>query len=580
MMSRRRRTTRRPRRPGYTPREAAGEPPARSTRTFLLHVGVILGVGIIAYGGSFDGEFVSDDLNAVRDNEKIQALDWEHLRQIATTFDDSNYIPIKVLSLAIDYQLWGPDPTGYHVTNLLIHLGCAVLIYATLLRMGWGAVAALLTSLLWAVHPLQVESVAWISERKNTLSGLFFFAAFYLYLGFSERRRAGTYAAILLLYVLALLTKMNTMVLPAIFLAYEAAYRFRIRKADVLASLPLFAIAAAIAWYNLVGNPIHGASWHGGSVIATWLTSAVVVFRYLGKVLAPTDLQAFYDVPLRDSVGDPAVGSSIVGLAALVGVTAWLLRRRRRVAFWILWFVITLAPMLNIVVPFRVLMQDRYMYLALLGPLAFAAEALTAVARSRRARGVLVAAGCAAVIAGVALSIRQVEAWNSPLDLWKHAVVRQAQIPGSPRANVPDLQGKVEFLERGIRNTPSAAILQHNLGALLFSAGETERALTLLESAARLEPDNAVFQMNLGRARGAAGRHDLALEPLERAVELQPYLGPARHHLTLAYIQVGNAEAARRQLEAYASIQPGSGHLARDLALLERLEAASQRDAR
>jgi hypothetical protein len=543
-------------------------------RVLLLHVAVILGVGLVAYAGSFDGEFVSDDISAIRDNPKLRSLDREHLTEIVTTFDDANYIPVKVLSLAIDYQLWGSDPAGYHMTNLLIHLGCAVLIYFTLLRMGLGAVAALLTSLLWAVHPLQVESVAWISERKNTLSGLFFFAAFYLYLGFSERRRVGTYLAILLLYVLALLTKMNTMVLPVIFLVYEAAYRFRLRRNDVLASLPLFAIAAVVAWYNLAGNPIHGASWHGGSMVTTWLTSAVVFFGYLGKVIAPVGLQTYYAVRLHDSPADLAVLAALLGLVALAVVTIRLLRESRRAAFWILWFGITLLPMLNVVVPFRVLMQDRYMYLALLGPLAFAAEILTASARSATAKRVLAGAACVAVVVCVALTVNQVEVWANPLSIWKNGAVARPQIPGSPGTSVPDLEAKVEFLDAEVRRDPSSALLQHNLGALLFAAGRPDKALPLMETAVRLDPDDGIAQLDLGRTYAALGRHEQALPPLERAVELEPHLGPARHHLALTYIRLRDPGAARRELEVYARLQPASGHLARDLALLEQLEAS------
>ena len=274
----------------------------RLKRDIVLLAVAIAVVTIAAFGPSVSGEFVSDDTQSVRDNPLLRSLDGTHLKAIFSSFDDSNYIPIKVLSLAIDRSLWGPSPTGFHVTNILLHVLCALLVFAILMRLEMPPIASCLAALVWAVHPLQVESVAWISERKNVLSGLFFLAAFLLYLSYSETGRTRTYIAIVALFVLATLSKMNTMVLPALCLAYEATYRFRLRRRDLQAALPLLGIGAMVGWYNLSGNPIHGASYHGGSAIVTWLSSSVVVFRYLGNAVLPVSLCSSYDVPLRDSL--------------------------------------------------------------------------------------------------------------------------------------------------------------------------------------------------------------------------------------------------------------------------------------
>ena len=161
------------------------KPPSQTTEPSILgrgrisyspffHSALIVILIFVAYSGSFDGEFVSDDIRRVRDNPTIQSLQWSNIKEIFTTFDGANYMPLKVLSLAVDYQLWGPTPTGFHITNLLIHIFCALLIYNILIRIGMHPPPACLIALLWAIHPLQVESVAWISERKNVLSGLFF----------------------------------------------------------------------------------------------------------------------------------------------------------------------------------------------------------------------------------------------------------------------------------------------------------------------------------------------------------------------------------------------------------------------
>jgi tetratricopeptide (TPR) repeat protein len=553
-------------------------------RVGLLHAAAIAGVTLLAYAGSFAGEFVSDDLAGVRDNPLLRSLAWSNVKRIFASFDDSNYIPLKVLSLAVDHRLWGPEPWGFHATNLALHVGCALWIYAILLRFELATGAAFLVALLWAVHPLQVESVAWVSERKNVLSGFFFFATFWAYLVYSHgrgaRRRAGAYLGALALYVLALLSKMNTMVLPALFLAYEATWRFRLRAAHVAACVPFFAAGAAVAHYNLAGSKIHGAAWHGGSMVVTWLTSAGVVFGYLRRVILPAGLRPWYDVRLRDSLADPAVALSLLGLAAIAAATIWLLRARRREAFWILWFFIALAPMLNVVVPFRVLMQDRYMYLALLGPLALAASGVAGAARRGGAgRAAVVAAAAAAVVGCVVLTHRQVEVWASPFALWRSGTEGQAWIAADPVYKGDDYDRQVVYLEDALARDPSSAVLRNNLGGFYFSAGRIDAARVELEAAAALAPEDPVVLTNLGRVHARAGRLAEAADVLERALARDRYSAVARFALVGVHIDRGDAVAAGRELDIYARLFPDrqrSPMLARERARLARLEGAGR----
>ena len=549
----------------------------RVYRTSLLGACAIALVTLIAYSGSFDGEFVSDDVRRVRDNLYIRSLDAEHIKNIFRNFDGANYMPLKVLSLAVDYRLWGPAPRGYHITNLILHIGCAVLIYLILMRLGLSPVAACLTAMLWAVHPLQVESVAWISERKNVLSGLFFFAAFGVYLRFSERASVGSYLGVLTLYALALLSKMNTMVLPVICVAYEAAFRFRLRWRHVMAALPMVVMAAVAAWYNLAGNPIHGGSYHGGSAIITWLTSAVVFFRYIGHTLVPLGLRYWYDVPLRDSVLDPPVAFSLLGLAAIGAAIVWLIRIRQSSVFWILWFGITLGPMLNIF-PFRSLMNDRYMYLALLGLLALAATHLDAL-RSIAARRRVVAAAAAATLACVVVTHRQVEVWDTPLTMWASSAHRDAFMAVDPRHARPATQTQFEYLGQALEKDPDSPILLNNVGALHFQLGRFHEALARFEQAERLAPDSPNIPLNLGRAYAQLGRLPDARRKLERAVELNPHSFVTHRYLTRLCLVLNDLEGARRGVAALARTRPHPSEARtwrEERIALERLEAASR----
>lgn len=521
----------------------------REARETIVHALVIVATTVLVFAGSVDGAFVSDDVMLVQNNPLLRSLSPAGIAAIFRSFDGPNYVPVAVTSLALDDQAFGPGPFGHHVTNVLLHAACALLVYAILRRLWMTPFAAFLTAMLWAIHPLQVESVAWIAERRNVLSGLFFFAAFLAYLAFSDRPRASTYVAFLVCYVLALLSKMNTMVLPAVCVAYEVAFRHRLRPRDLLAALPPLVLAALVGWYNIVGNPIHGDAWYGGSRTITWLSVSVVPFRYLGNVLLPWGLRPTYDVRLYDSPFVAPVPFALAGLAGLAIGTIALLVRRRREAFWVLWFVITLLPMLNVLVPFRSLMNDRYMYLSLVGPLALAASVLAAYepAPLRRA-GAVIAMAAAVAYAGV--SIRQVGIWASPLTLWA-ANADRPMLGVDPVYRAPDHAERVAYLQRALAEHPSSGALHNNLGALYYGAGELPEAVAELEEARRLLPDDPAVLLNLGRAYALLGRPDAAGPALARAVDLRPYDFLSRYQLLRFQLYVEHDPAeARATLDA------------------------------
>ena len=540
------------------------------------HAVAIVVVASAAYAGSLDGAFVSDDHVSVERNAVIRGLDAAHLARIATTFDDANYIPVKVLTIAVDYRLWGLDPTGYHVTNVAIHAAAALVVYALLARMGLAPAVAVLAALAWAVHPVQVESVAWISERKNVLSGLLFLAAFHVYLGFSARPSAARYALVVLLYGLALLSKMNTVVLPAIVLAYEVAWRGRWRWRDGAVVLPLLALGAVVVWANLAGNTSHGASWHGGGPVVTWLSSAVVVWRYVAKLVWPVGLAARYAVPLYGSLLDPPVLAAVVGLAALGVAIAWMVATRRRAAFWLAWFVVCLAPMLN-VIPFRSLMQDRYLYLPLLGPIALVAFALDARLRAPRARRLAGAAAVALLAVAGTRTVDLVEMWDSDFTLWQGEARTAAFLAPDPVYVPPEAEARRAYLRRALEGRPSSPFLRNNLAGMAYSAGRAADAVPGLEAAHVLAPEHPTILVNLGRAYARTDRPDDARRLLERAVARAPY--DVQVHLALGrlLLSLGDAAGARRALELAASLIPPAAAAqawAREWAALARLERA------
>lgn len=511
---------------------------------------------VLTYLGSLDGGFVSDDVRGIRDNPLLRSLAPDNLAAIATGFDDANWIPLKVLSLAVDQHVFGPEPFGYHLTNLVLHVGCALLVLRILRVLGLSAGAALLTALLWALHPVQVESVAFMSERKNVLSAAFFLGAFLAWTRYARTRRARDWTLAALLFAGALLSKMNTVVLPALCLAYEWVAGDRLDRRRVVPTLPLFAVGALVVWINLAGSTVHGSTpWHGGSPVVTWLSSSTVVFRYLGLVIAPVALRSYYHVPLRGSPADPAVAAALAGLLLLTAVTLWLLWRRRREGFWLFWFGVTLAPMLN-VVPFPALMQDRYLYLALLGLLAAPATALDRL-RGLTPRRATAALATAAALACALLSVRQIETWHDPLSLWRAWAVADWYLPAD-RSGVrgPDSDAKLALLEAAAAAAPASVVARHNLGALRYERGDLPGARAELEAAARLDGAQGIVLLNLGRTLLRGGDPARAAAVLERAAALEPHVFWIHLNLARARLALGDRAGARTALDTAARTRP------------------------
>jgi len=537
-----------------------------------LHLGVIALAVIVAYAASVHGEWISDDITSIAQNPVLRSLAPGNILLIMSRFEGPNYAPLYMLSYAIDWAMFGNDPTGFHVVNLLFHIADAALVYWLLLRLGERDALAFGVALVWAVHPVQVESVAWITERKNVLSTLFFLLAFIAYVRYSDHPRPRTYAAIVLLYLCGMLTKINVIVLPAVMLTYELTYRARLRRRDVLATLPLFAIAAFLAWVNLHGNTTHGANYHGGSLWVTLRTSATVIPQYLRLIVAPFGLSSFYYTPLRASWLDLDVLGSVILIVGLLGTACVLAWRRHPSAFWILWFFVTLSPMLNIV-PFPALMDDRYLYIPLVGPLVLIAWGVDAVVRRTPAvgRAVPVLVGVAA-LACVALTIARVPAFHDELSLWADWALRTVYITSDRPYGPAPRPRELQLLRDALAKDESSAVLHNNLGGIAFEEGRMPDALAELSRAYQLEPRNPAIALNLGRAYLYSRQPEAAARILEEAVRLEPPSYYANLNLARAYILNGDAPRASDALARARAIRPTWSDLGQVEDALARLE--------
>ena len=508
---------------------------------------------LAAYGGVADHRFLLnwDDAGYVAQNPAAQGLSWEHLRLAFTRAYVGNYAPVHVASYMLDHQLWGGAPGRMALANAVLHAANALLLLWLVLRLTGRPLVAWLAACLFALHPVQVESVAWISQRKTVLSMTFFLLALLLFVAYRDRRRpALAYAGSVGCFVLAVLAKSAAVVLPAVLVLLDALVPRRDSRARLLLdTLPFVAVAAAAAAVALwTQQPVATSArltYLGGSPASWALTMSTVLVRYAGLLVWPAHLSAAYAPPFRAGL-DGESAASLALIAAAGAAAAWLLRRRPRTFLWLGIAVLGLAPVLQIV-PLVTLMNDRYLYYPMVGiaPLVVLLALPEEQAAPPWARSAALAALVAVLLVLGFLSRSRVEAWRDDLALWSDAA----------------------------RKTPEAPAVWFSLGMSLDDAGrEVEASLAYLR-ALSLDLDLPEARGNLGPVRLWAAREGLGSGALRTGARAQDLL-----LLGTAQLLLGERrEAERACAEAIriapsrpgwvclgrARLEPGQSHQAR-----------------
>ncbi|MBI1852205.1 MAG: tetratricopeptide repeat protein [Planctomycetes bacterium] len=530
----------------------SAEPPSRRRR-ILLASGLLL-VTLIAYGPALFSGTIWDDSDHVMANPSLSGLGG--LLRIWSTTDCPQYYPVTFTSFWIERQLWGLSPIGYHVTNVVLHALCALLFARILCSLGIRG--AWLAGAIFALHPVHVESVAWISERKNVLSTLFYLLATERFFAFEENRRRRDYLLSILLFAAALLSKSVTCTLPLALLVIRWARGKSLDRRYVRGLVPLFAMGLAIAPITLwVERHRAGAmgSDFGLTAVDRILVAGRALWFYATKIFVPTGLTTIYP---RFAIDSSSLVQYLPPAGALaILVAAWLLRQRvgRWVFASVAFFAFTLAPGLGFFdVSFMrySFVADHFQYLASLGPIALVAALATTGVEEWRRRAAAHSADIARLARVIAVAI---------LALLGVLVFRQSR-----------LYHDEETLWRGaLAQNPSAWVSHYNLGVRLLEKGNADEALEHLSAAVKLERNAPDAWINLGNALVVHGRLDEAIDAGRRACSLAPKMALAHFSLGFTFAE------ARRFPEAIASYRRGLDLAPDDLDA--RLELAKALDA-
>ena len=529
--------------PPQQPAEAAGPRAGlfpRSTR--LLAAGLALAT-VLVFGGALRCGFVDYD-----DDQYVTANPWVQrgpgpgsLVWALTTTESGNWHPLTWVSLLADSALWGTTPAGYHLVNVLLHAGSVVALFLFLRAATGRTGRAALAAALFALHPLRVESVVWVAERKDVLSMLPGLAAAAVWVRSVQTGAARLRVAAVILHGVSLLAKPTFVTLPVLLLLLDGWPLRRWSRAAaadlVREKVPFFALSAASALIAVAAQRQEGALRAVTDLgLAERLANAsVAIPRYLLRLVRFDGLAAFY--PPQSWAAWQIAG----GLLLLAALTALALARRRtapQIAFGWAWFLVALVPAIGIIQVGEQSLADRYTYLPSVGlAVALAWSLPERWWNSETPRPALAGAAVAVLGTLTVFTIRQTAVWRTTETLFRHAIAV----------------------------TDGNYLAHNNLGVALARTGDLEGAIAQYEEALRISPRYAVGMNSLALALGRQGRLDEAIATFRRALEIQPWAA-GQSGLGVALVRRGQTDEAIEHLAKAASMDPDNPSYRIDLA--------------
>jgi tetratricopeptide (TPR) repeat protein len=534
----------------------------------------LVAISVIVYQSVRGFEFVNwDDPSYITENKNVLGgLSWPSVKWALFTATTPYWHPVTWLSHLLDMSLFGLDAGAHHVINVLIHVANTLVLFALLRRMTAADGKSAFVAALFAVHPLHVESVAWMAERKDVLSTFFLLLTVWSYVSYIRRPQWNRYLAMLGAYILALMSKPMVVTLPFVLVLLDiwplgrlqpSSDRAAVWKRIVVEKLPLLALAIATGIATLLVQKRVGAV-AGLDVLPLPLriSNALVAYVvYVGKTIWPANLVPFY--PYHVFSHWIVIAASLALVAVSTVVFVYRTRYPYLLVGW-LWYLITVAPVIGLMQAGEQAWADRFMYVPMIGLLIMLAWGIPQlVGRSRY----LTAAAVFVVVLSTAVARAQVAHWSDSVTLWRHAVraTPDSYIAYENLGQALRERGQLEEAQasylKALAFTPAgspayAAVIHNSLGLVLTRQGKPEEALVHFAEAVRLNPDFAEARSNLGNAFAAQRRFTDAIEHYQAAIRVKPDFTEALVGLGGALVSADRAGDAIGYYEDALRIDP------------------------
>jgi len=541
----------------------------------ILSIALVTVLTAVSFLSSLDNEFITtwDDRIYVTENPVIKTFSWQGVRAAFSSFHINFYHPLVIVSYAMEHALFGLNPAAYHMTNLALHVLNSLLVFWMIFLLSDCVSVSLVASLLFAVHPLHVESVAWISERKDVLSTFFFLLALILYLRFRKFDRRAFYYLSIAVFLLALLSKPMVVTLPLVLLLCDYLCSGKISGKTLLEKMPFFILSIIFGIVHLFAHFGPGTSDHDVSKIPfepvkNLLLACWGIVFYLFKTVLPVSLSALYPYPESIAMSSSRYFLPPVFVLLLAVLIFFTRKYSREIIFGCLFFAVTILPVLRLL-PFHgdIVAADRYMYIPSIGLFYLAGTGVYWAYHRRGSfapgfRVLTVILSCAVILTFSILSYQRNNVWQDDESLWKDTAEKS---PGSHRAHnnlgfVYSKQGRfeeaVDAYRTALEINPYYLNARTNLGLTYGALRRWDEAIAAYEKALEINPrDDAIYNL-LGIAYAEKGLLSRAMGAFQKALEINPRSVKAQNNLGNIYLAQRRYEAAVQAYEAALRIDP------------------------
>jgi protein O-mannosyl-transferase len=539
---------------------------------------LLLAVALV-FGQTVGHEFVQyDDPKYVYQNPVVQrGLTFEGFRWALTASEINNWHPnwhpLAWLSHMLDVQLYGLQAGGHHLTSVLLHAAAAILLFLVLWRMTGFLWRSAFVAAVFAVHPLRAESVAWVAERKDVLSGLFFMLTLWAYVGYTRHPVSLVrYLTVAALFTLGLMAKPMLVTLPFVLLLLDywplgrmgpaVGRSFSFPRRVVVEKLPLLALTAAACVATFFSQREAVATIDAIPISSRIANALVSYVTYIGDFFYPVGLAVFY--PLK--TGGLPIWKVAASTLALTGISTAVLVWRRRFPYlfvgWF-WYVGMLVPVIGLLQVGAQSMADRYTYLPQIGlclSVTWGGAQLAASWRYRRRACVAVSALAVLILMGFAW--RQTSYWRNSETLWTHTLSCTAgnyiahDSLGAALAERGQIDAAVAHFQKALEIKPNYAIAHNNLGRIMVERGQIDAAIGHFQKALEINPGYAEAHFNIGVALEKRGQIDAAVTHYQKAVGINPNFAEAYNSLGVTMVRHGQADVAIGHFQRALEINP------------------------
>ena len=528
---------------------------------------LLIVITMVAYGPALVGGFVCDDDVFVKQNPLI--TEPGGLGKIWSIHCPLPYFPLTYTSFYLEYRLWGLNPAGYHLINVLLQAASALLLWHILNRLR--VPGAWLAAAIFAIHPVQVESVAWISERKNVLMGFFFLLTICAWLPFIDERTARPwryYVLSLIIFGLALAAKPTACTLPTALLLIVWLKKMPISWQRIAQIAPYVVMGLGMGlismWWEHHYHDTEGIPFKIGEAERLLIASRAIWF-YLAKLFWPVDLTIEYSrwtVSASDSRAYLWIAST-----ALASALIWSARARtgRGVEVAALYFVTTLGPMLGFIMHGMYkysFVADHFQYLACIGPIALASAGISELAQRLRTRTMYLIFNSALLITLGILTWNQAKMYATPEAFWETTLKRNPDSLmangslGTTALNEGRSSDAAAYYLRALRTRPNYDSLHYDLGLAYFTQGKWDDAVSQFNMEIDVNSNYTLAYNNLGKALEQKGRVVEAISAYNRALAIDPDLAEANDNLGMAFLKQGKLDEAISYLQKAEKIEP------------------------